>query len=109
LGVLIIENISPAEFSKSSNDFVETLRQSLKLSLENIDYHTDIVEKVRMEEELKTAAAVQQASQSGIDTSAVRSFMQIGIYFGLITGPVMTALIGALISSLVAFIAGKIK
>jgi hypothetical protein len=54
-------------------------------------------------------AAMAQASQAGVDISAIQGFMVIGIYIGLITGPLISALIGGAIAALAGFIATKIR
>jgi len=48
------------------------------------------------------------AAQAGVDPSAIQGFMAIGIYIGLITGPLISGLIGAAISAIAALIAKKI-
>lgn len=52
-------------------------------------------------------AAITQATQAGVDAAAVQGFMSIGVYFGLITGPLISAIIGAAIAAVVAFISKK--
>jgi len=49
------------------------------------------------------------AAQAGADPSQIQGFMAIGIYIGLVTGPLFSGLIGALLSTIAAFIATKIK
>ncbi len=61
LCLLVIENIDSSRLNKEEYDFVNVLTHSLSLSLRNIEYHTVIADNVRMESELQTAAAVQQA------------------------------------------------
>ena len=48
------------------------------------------------------------AAQAGVDPTAIQGFMAIGVYIGLITGPLISGLIGALISVIAALIAKKI-
>ncbi|MFH1642998.1 MAG: hypothetical protein ABIC04_08950 [Nanoarchaeota archaeon] len=53
-------------------------------------------------------AALAQTAASGVDAATLQSYMSIGIYIGLITGPLVTAIIGAIISTLASFIAQKL-
>jgi hypothetical protein len=48
------------------------------------------------------------ATQAGADPAAIQGFMKIGIYIGLITGPLFSALVGAAISAIAALIAKKV-
>ena len=50
----------------------------------------------------------QAAQQPGVDVAAIQGFMKIGVYIGLITGPLFSALIGAAISAVAALIAKKV-
>ncbi len=47
------------------------------------------------------------ASQAGVDPASIQGIMKIGVYIGLITGPLFSALIGAAISAIAALIAKK--
>jgi hypothetical protein len=51
-------------------------------------------------------AAIMQA---GANAAAVESFMAVAIFIGLITGPLVSGIIGAVITGIVALIAKKIK
>ncbi len=51
----------------------------------------------------------QLAQQPGVDFAAIQGFMKIGMYAGLITGPLFAGLIGAAISAVAALIAKKVK
>lgn len=53
-------------------------------------------------------AIMQAAQQPGVDMAAVQSFMEMGIYIGLITGPLVSGLIGAGIAAIAALIAKKV-
>ncbi len=61
LGLIQIEGIDGQGFQDEEQNFVEALSQSLAISLKNVEFTEEMAEKVRMEGELKTAAAVQQA------------------------------------------------
>ena len=45
-----------------------------------------------------TAATLAQASASGADPATMEQFIKIGLYIGLITGPLFSGVIGAIIS-----------
>jgi hypothetical protein len=51
---------------------------------------------------------LMQAQMAGADISAVQGFIAIGIYIGLITGPLISGLIGAAVSAIAALIAKKV-
>ncbi len=61
LALIEIEGVNSEVYGPSEQDFVETLSRSLAIALKNIDFTQELAEKIRMEGELKTAAAVQQA------------------------------------------------
>ncbi len=61
MGLMLIEGLDQASFRDEDQRFVDTLSQSLSIALKNIDFTYEVAEKVRMESELRTAAAVQQA------------------------------------------------
>ena len=46
-------------------------------------------------------------AQAGANAEVVQNFMKIGIYIGLVTGPLFSGLIGAAISAISALIAKK--
>ena len=51
--------------------------------------------------------AIAQATAQGADVAMVRNFMAIGIFIGLITGPLINGLVGAAISAIAGLIAKK--
>jgi len=51
---------------------------------------------------------LQQAASTGVDISQLQSFMQIGLFIGLVTGPLLNGIIGAIISSIAGFIGKKV-
>ena len=59
LGLLEIQGFEKSAFTHDIKNFTDMLRQSLVLALANIGYHDALEDKVRMEGELKTAAAIQ--------------------------------------------------
>ncbi len=52
--------------------------------------------------------AITQAAAQGVPADTIRGFMSISIYVGLVTGPLITSLIGAALSSIAALIAKKV-
>lgn len=46
------------------------------------------------------AASIEQISSKGVPADAIHTYMLIGVYFGLLTGPVLNAGVGAIISGL---------
>jgi len=48
------------------------------------------------------------ASQAGADPSQIQGLLAIGIYIGLVTGPLFSGIIGAIISSITGLIAKKV-
>lgn len=54
-------------------------------------------------------AAIAQAAQVGMDAASMQGFMAIGVYIGLITGPLISGIVGAAIAVVVALIAKKVK
>lgn len=48
------------------------------------------------------------ASQAGVDPASIQDIMKIGVYLGLITGPLISGLLGAGISAIAALIAKKV-
>jgi hypothetical protein len=46
--------------------------------------------------------------QTGQNIAAIESYMQIAMYIGLITGPIISGLVGAAIAALAAFITTKV-
>ncbi len=52
---------------------------------------------------------MQQIAQAGGDVAAAQGFIAIGLYIGLITGPLFTAIIGAIISAIAGLIGQKVK
>lgn len=47
-------------------------------------------------------------AQAGTEAAAIESFLKIGIYIRLITGPLFSGIFGAIISAITAFIAKKV-
>jgi len=45
-----------------------------------------------------TSAALAQATTQGVDAATLEKFIRIGAYFGVITGPLFSGVIGAIIS-----------
>jgi len=48
-------------------------------------------------------------AQSGANPELIQDFMKMGIYIGLVTGPLFSGLIGAAISAISALISKKVK
>ncbi len=61
LGLIEVDGIDEAIFENEDQHFIDTLSQALAVTLRNIDFTQELTEKIRMEGELATAAAVQQA------------------------------------------------
>ncbi len=61
LGLVDIENIQNEHFTVENKEFIDTLCQSLTISLKNIEANSEVAEKIRMDREMKVAAAVQTA------------------------------------------------
>ncbi len=53
--------------------------------------------------------ALQQMIQAGMDTQSANTFLSIGLYMGIITGPLFNAFIGALIAWISGLIFRKKK
>ena len=54
-----------------------------------------------------TAMAVAQAAAKGADSATIESFMKIGAYIGLITGPLFSGIIGGAIAWVGSLISNK--
>jgi len=61
LGLIEISGIGNKDFTKEFQEFVDTLEQSLIISLKNLEANLKLEEQGRVEEEMKTAAAVQRS------------------------------------------------
>jgi hypothetical protein len=53
------------------------------------------------------AEAVHTAVEAGAPADLVQNMMMIGVYIGLVTAPILSAAVGALISVLTALVKGK--
>lgn len=61
LGAIHLKNVGSQQWLQVNHDFANSLGHSLTMALKNMEYHHEIQEKVRMESELKTAAAMQNS------------------------------------------------
>lgn len=54
-----------------------------------------------------TAAALARATAQGVDTATMENFLKIGAFVGLITGPLFSGVIGAIISWIAGLLGKK--